>query len=272
MFEIKIIENGYFMADGGAMFGAVPKRAWMRKYPCDENNLCRLAMRSVLAVSDSKRILIDLGMGDKHLDEVKYYQPHALKDIDTSLQEYGYSRADITDIIITHLHFDHCGYATAKSEDGSITPTFPNAKYWLSRKQWDNFCHPNRLEKDAFFDVNIVPVHEAGLLHFIEDDTELYDGLRLGLFDGHSSGQLVAYINTIDGIVAFPGDLIPTAAHLPLEWISAYDISAIDSLNEKVRFLIEAVENEYTLVYCHDAYCVSSKVKHLQNGLYTKKR
>lgn len=254
------------MADGGAMFGAIPKRAWSRKYASTDDNLCRLAMRCLLVVSSDRKILVDLGAGDKHLKEISYYQPHMLADIPKILAFYGCDTADITDIIITHLHFDHCGYATRRNDNGDTVPSFPNAKYWLNRKQWDTFNNPNRLERDSFLPENILPIYENGQLHFVENDMQLYDGFELHIFDGHTSGQLVPYIKANDGIIAFPGDLIPTAAHVPLEWISAYDVSAETSLKEKERFLDRAVSENFTLIYCHDEKNVCSKVKRLNDN------
>ncbi|MDR0823495.1 MAG: MBL fold metallo-hydrolase [Prevotella sp.] len=270
MFELKIIESGYIMADGGAMFGAIPKRAWKRKYTSDEQNRCLLAMRCVLAVSEDNRILIDTGMGDKHTDRVSYYKPHSLVNITDKIKEYGYEATNITDVVLTHLHFDHCGYATRKDEHGNIVPSFPNARYWLSRKQWDNYLNPNRLEADSIFADNIQPIYDAGQLRLVETDIKLYEHFHLRLFDGHSAGQLAAYIETGTGIYAFPGDLIPTCSHVPLEWISAYDVCALTSLQEKVRFLSEAEKEGYTLIYCHDATTQMSKVKRLNDNYKAK--
>lgn len=266
MFTIKIIETGYIMADGGAMFGAVPKRAWMRKYKYNENNLCPLAMRCVLAVSADRKILIDTGMGGKHLEEVSYYQPYDLVDITDDIRKFGYMADDITDVILTHLHFDHCGGATYKNQKGDIVPTFPNARYWLSRKQWNSFQNPNQLEKGSFFADNILPVHRSGLLNLVDSDMELCEGFRLHLFDGHTFGQIVPVMDTEDGKIAFPGDLIPTASHIPLEWISAYDICALTSVTEKERFLNQAFIENIMLIYCHDEKIISSKVKKLNDN------
>lgn len=269
MFEIKIIETGYIMADGGAMFGAIPKRAWMRKYPVNEDNLCPLAMRCILAISGDRVILVDTGMGNKHTDKMSYYQPHGLKDIVEAIKELGYTETQITDVVLTHLHFDHCGYATCINESGNIVPTFSNAKYWLSQKQWNLYKSPNRLETDSIFPENIQPIYDAGQLCLIEKDTSLYTGFQLQLFDGHTAGQLVPVMYTHDGIYAFPGDLIPTSAHIPLEWISAYDVCALTSVTEKERFLIVAEKEGYTLIYCHDAKVKSSKVKRLNDNYKT---
>ncbi len=266
MFEIKIIESGHIMVDGGAMFGAIPKRAWQRKYPADKENLCLLAMRCLLAVSDTRKILIDTGMGDKHLDKMSYYRPHNIINVRDAIQQFGYTCTDITDVVLTHLHFDHIGYATCENKEGEVVPSFPNARYWLSRKQWLNLMEPNRLEADSLFLNNIKPVYETGLLHLIDEDIMLCDGFRLCLFDGHSLGQLVTYVDTGDGICTFPGDLIPTSAHVSLEWISAYDLCALTSLSEKERFLSEAEKKGYTVIYCHDAIRKSSKIKRLNDN------
>ncbi len=260
MYKIEIIEAGNFYADGGAMFGAVPKRAWSRRYPSDENNLCLMTMRCVLATCGKRLILVDVGMGDKYLDKVKYYQPHNLVPIKDSLVKCGYSLSNITDVILTHLHFDHCGYSTSYA-DGHIVPTFPNAKYWISRRQWNTLENPNRLEKDSIFEEDIRPLLEHNQLHIIKEDSVLYDGVEVRLYDGHTAGQLVVYFDTDEGMVVFPGDLIPTSSHLSPDWISAYDINALVSVNEKVRFLQEAAKHKYKLIYCHDAYTISSKVR-----------
>ncbi|NDV96635.1 MBL fold metallo-hydrolase [Dysgonomonas sp. 521] len=265
MFEIKIIESGYIMADGGAMFGAIPKRAWQRKYAGSEDNLCPLAMRCVLAISGDRKILTDTGMGDKHLNKMSYYQPHSLVGIGEEIKKYGLCPGDITDVVLTHLHFDHCGYATKAGENGELIPSFPNARYWLSRKQWDNYRKPNRLEADSILAENIQPVYDAGLLHLIDNDSQICEGFEVRLFDGHSNGQLVAYIHTDTGVYTFPGDLIPTSAHVPLEWISAYDINALKSLEEKGRFLWQAERENYILIYCHDAKVQMSRVKRLND-------
>lgn len=267
MYKIEIIDSGYIMADGGAMFGAIPKRAWSRKYPSDDQNLCPLVMRCALVTSNDKKILIDTGIGNKHLDKASYYQPHSLIDIEEAIRKSGYTSDEITDVILTHLHFDHCGHATRKDEYGNTVPTFKNAKYWLSQKQWENSQNPNLLEEDSIFAENIMPIFEAGLLALVKEDIQIYEGFSLKLFDGHSAGQLVAYIETEnDGTYTFPGDLIPTSAHVPLEWISAYDICALTSANEKLRFLTEAEDENYTLIYCHDSTHATSKVKRLNNN------
>ncbi|MDR2955871.1 MAG: MBL fold metallo-hydrolase [Prevotella sp.] len=271
MFQINIIDTGCIMADGGAMFGAIPKRAWQRKYPANDDNLCPLVMRCILAVSGDRKVLIDTGIGNKHLDKMSYYQPHKLVSLEDSLNTLGYKPEDITDVILTHLHFDHCGGATLINDNNELIPAFPNATYWLSRKQWGTLENPNRLEMDSILEDNIRPVFNSGQLNLVDKDTALFDGLEIRLFDGHTEGQLVIYLDTNNGKYVFPGDLIPTASHIPLEWLSAYDICALTSLKEKERFLNEAAESHYTLIYCHDAITVESKVKRLNDNFRMSK-
>ena len=266
MFEIRIIETGYIMADGGAMFGAVPKRAWQRQYPSDENNLCPLVMRCMLAISDDRVVLIDTGMGNKDMKKIAYYQPQIKIDLLDALKGEGFSVEDITDVILTHLHFDHCGYATSYNNEGQIIPTFPHAKYWLSREQWETYLSPNRLEVDSIFEENIQPIYDAGQLNIIDTDINICEGIELRLFDGHTNGQIVVFVKSYENIYTFPGDLIPTSSHVALEWISAYDICALSSMMEKERFLKEAEEQGYILVYCHDVKTAESKVKKLNDN------
>lgn len=266
MFKVEIIESGYIMADGGAMFGAIPKRAWQRKYPNNNENLCPLAMRCILVVSDNRKILVDTGMGNKHLEKVSYYRPYDLIDMREAVQALGYSHTEITDVVLTHLHFDHCGGATHKNREGEITPSFPNANYWVSKKQWDNLVSPNPLEADSLFKDNIESIDKKGQLRLVEKDCLLTEGFEMRLFDGHSQGQLVPYILTKAGTLTFPGDLIPTAAHVSLDWISAYDIDALTSYKEKERFLIEAEQEGYSMIFCHDIVNKEGKVKRLGNN------
>lgn len=258
------------MADGGAMFGAIPKRAWQRKYVCDENNLCPLAMRCVLAISDQRTILIDTGMGIANKEKAAYYEPHGLVSVCDAVSAYV-EPSLVTDVVLSHSHFDHCGDSTYTDSQGIIQPSFPHASYWLSQKQWQNLHNPNRLERDSIFPKGIISLYNAGILHLIDEQRfDLCEGFELRQYNGHSEGQLVAFVKTKGGVTTFPGDLIPTASHVSLEWISAYDVSAIQSLTEKERFLAEASDQGYELVYYHDVKIVSSKVKRLNDGFIAK--
>ena len=247
------------------MFGPIPKVYWERKYPCNENNLCVMAMRCLFVETENRRILIDTGLGNKH--EVKFYQPHNLKDIVEEIDKLGYKASDITDVVLTHLHFDHCGYATCFDENKKAIPTFPNANYWLSKAQWENYRHPLLYEKDAFFANNIEPVFESNQLNLIEKDTELFEGFALQLYDGHSPGQIAAFIDADNEKIVYPGDVVPTAAHVSLGWLSAFDNNAALAMEEKKRLLDKVVEEERTTIFYHDAQVVSAKIEQ-KNGYY----
>ena len=265
MIKFHIIESGFFMADGGAMFGPIPKIYWERSYPSNENNMCVMAMRCLFVETENRRILIDTGVGNKH--ELKFYQPHDLKNMVEEIKRIGYEPQDVTDVILTHLHFDHCGYATQLDDTGKTIPTFPNATYWLSKAQWENYRNPRLYEKDSFFAENIEPVFESNQLTLIENDIELLEGITLKLYDGHTPGQIAVFIDTENEKIVFPGDVVPTSAHVSLGWLSAYDNNAALAMEEKKRLLDKIVQEERTAIFYHDARIVSAKVEN-KNGYY----
>ena len=271
--EIDLIDTGCFYADGGAMFGAIPKTAWSRRYPSNEKNGCILTMRSLLiSKHPEKIILVDNGAGNKHLDQLSYYNFFNLVDLEEELRKKGITPEQVTDVILTHLHFDHCGYSTRKEEKtGELYPSFPNATHWVSRKQWENFLHPNPLEKDSYFMENMQAIADKGLLRLIDTDTKLCPDIELRIFDGHTPGQLVPYITTSEQTFVFAGDVIPLVASVSPEWISAYDTYPVTSYQEKVRMLEEAAREGQVLIYCHDAYTKCSTVKKV-NNFYKKDR
>ena len=255
------------------MFGAIPKTAWSRRYPSDEQNGCILAMRSVLVRDGNGRIiLVDNGAGNKHLKQLSYYKFFDLVDLKDELQSRGVACEDVTDVVLTHLHFDHCGYTTQKEvqPDGKhlLKTTFPNATHWVSRAQWENFLHPNALEADSYFIENMQAVCDSGKLRLIESDTTLCPGVDLRLFDGHTPGQIAPYITTSERTYVFAGDVIPLAASVSPLWISAYDTCPVVSYNEKIRMLEEATSKKQAIIYCHDAYTRCSTVKKV-NDFFT---
>ena len=183
------------------------------------------------------------------------------------IEKIGYSSNEVTDVILTHLHFDHCGHATYFDGEKKAVPTFPNATYWLSNAQWKNYRNPLLFEKDAFFANNIDPVFNSNQLKLIDKDTELFDGLTLKLYDGHSPGQIAVFIDTETQNIVYPGDVIPTSAHVSLGWLSAYDNNAALAMEEKKRLLDKITQEERTAIFYHDAYTISGKIES-KNGYY----
>lgn len=260
--EFNSIESGFFYADGGAMFGAIPKTSWIRRYSCDEKNRCLLAMRCGLIKDGKRNILVDTGVGSFSDDTNSFYEFHNLTNMYDALKEYDLEPDDITDVILTHLHFDHCGFATyyCKEED-TYKPSFPKANYWVSKTQWESFRNPSELEKPSFDPNTLLPVLNAGRLRLIDRACSIANNIQLYLFDGHTNGQLVPVFESKDQTLIFPGDVIPTLAHLSLEWISAYDIMPLKSYAAKKRLLEYAIEKNATLIFYHDTQIASCSVK-----------
>ena len=259
------------------MFGAIPKTAWSRRYPSNEQNGCVLAMRSALVRDgNGKIVLVDNGAGNKHLKQLSYYNFFGLVDLREELLRRGIACEEVTDVVLTHLHFDHCGYTTQKVERPDGKPlfkmSFPNATHWVSRAQWENFLHPNALEADSYFIENMQAACDSGKLRLIESDTNLCPGIGLRLFDGHTPGQIAPYITTPERTYVFAGDVIPLAASVSPAWISAYDTYPVVSYNEKMRMLEEAAFEKQAIIYCHDAYTQCSTVKKVNDFFKTDQK
>jgi glyoxylase-like metal-dependent hydrolase (beta-lactamase superfamily II) len=269
--KIAKIEAGFFHCDGGAVFGVVPKRVWQKRYACDEANFCTLAMRLLLIDTESRKILIDSGTGDKQLDYLKYYGFKGVIDFEVELAKLGYTCADITDVVMTHLHFDHCGGNTRFTDDRSgYRLTFPNATVWVGKNQWNNFLNPNVREGDSYFRENMMPVFEAGKLRLVEADEAICEEVSVKIFEGHTVGQLVPYIFAPQGTIVYVGDVIPVMASLPLSWVSAYDSFPLTSMEDKEILLSKAVAKNQILFFEHDAYTECCRVE-LVNGKYRVK-
>ncbi|MDR1103318.1 MAG: MBL fold metallo-hydrolase [Tannerella sp.] len=263
----QLIATGYFHADGGSMFGAIPQRAWSRRYPVDDGHRCRLAMHAGLTLTRCGRvILIDTGVGDKQLEQLRStsYDFHGLTDLREALRVRGISPGQVTDIVLTHLHFDHCGQVTRREND-RIVPVFPEAVCWVGRAQWENALNPHPLEAESYFPENMEGIEKAGKLRLVGADCDLCEGVRLRLYEGHTSGQLVTYVQTDESTAVFAGDVIPIAAQVSPPWISAYDVCPMTSYDEKIRLLDEAAARNQVLVHCHDAYTPCSTVKKINN-------
>lgn len=263
------INAGEFYCDGGAMFGVVPKRVWSKRYPCNDDNFCKLVMRCLLVETDERLMLIDTGCGDKQLDYLKYYKFSGVVNFEVELQRLGYSCSDVTDVVFTHLHFDHCGGATRYDENNQLVLTFPNAKHWVGEAQWHNFLNPNVREGNSYFSENMLPIEAAGKLQLLTQNTYITPEVELRLCHGHTKGQIVTLMNNValDEKTCYLGDVIPMAAALPIAWVSAYDTDPVKSMEEKELLLSEAAKEDWTLFFEHDAYFETVKIKEI-NGKF----
>jgi len=262
------VNTGCFKLDGGAMFGVVPKVIWQKTNPADENNLCSWAMRCLLVETSDKLILIDNGIGNKQKESFfAHYYLHGDDTLISSLSKYGFSPDDITDNVLTHLHFDHAGGGIIRKEDNSgFEPLFKNANYWVSKKQWENAMNPNDREKASFFDENLLPMQEAGQLKFIENEGELFPGFYIRIFNGHTDGQVIPYISYKQKTIIFGADLIPSSGHIPLPYIMSYDMYPSVTLQEKRVFLDEVADNNYVIFFEHDYYNECGTLKQTPKG------
>jgi glyoxylase-like metal-dependent hydrolase (beta-lactamase superfamily II) len=248
------INTGYFKLDGGAMFGVVPKSIWNKLNPADENNLCNWALRCLLVEDGDKLILIDNGIGDKQ--DAKFFSHYYLNGDDSlnkSLSRHGFSKDDVTDVLLTHLHFDHCGGSIIKDGD-KLATAFKNATYWSNEKHWIWATQPNDREKASFLKENILPIQESGQLKFIptEEGTQVFENINIRFVNGHTDAMMLPQINYNGKTIVFMADLLPAAAHIPIPYVMAYDMFPLTTLNEKKSFLKEAVENDYILFFEHD--------------------
>jgi glyoxylase-like metal-dependent hydrolase (beta-lactamase superfamily II) len=267
------IEAGTFHVDGGAAFGVVPKKVWQKRYPCDELNFCKLAMRCLLIDTGERRILIDTGTGDKQLEYLKYYDFHDVINFENELDKLGYNCSQITDVILTHLHFDHCGGCTKYNANRSKTElVFPNATHWVGETQWNNFLHPNVREADSYFPENILPIQDTGKLKLVSENQFICPEVEIRIFDGHTVGQLASYINTGFKTLVYVGDVIPLVANVSIAWISAYDIFPISAMSEKKILLDEAAEKHQILYFEHDVYTECCTVEFLNNKTKVAKK
>ncbi|MGE0079024.1 MAG: MBL fold metallo-hydrolase [Bacteroidales bacterium] len=257
-----------FKIDGGAMFGVVPKVMWNKVYPADDNNLIPLALKSIVVESDGRVILVDVGFGDK-LDEKFMSHVYAFggEGLIQGLAARGYKPDDITDVVLTHLHYDHCGGGTYRDVHGELQLTFSNAKYHISRLQWDNAVKPNAREVDSYIPENFLPLMDKGVLCLIDNESELIPDFELRIFNGHTQGQLIPIIKYKGKKLVYTADLFPFTSHLPLPWIMSYDVEPLLTLKEKASFLNEALVNDYTFIYQHDFYTDCSRVYQAKKGV-----
>lgn len=258
--ELHAIEAGYFYCDGGAMFGVVPKKVWQKRYPCDENNYCCMAMRCLLVKTEDRLILIDTGTGEKQLKYLKYYNLEKIIRWDEALGGLGYACEQVTDVVLTHLHFDHCGGCTYYDGQGVLQMRFPNATHWVGKAQWDNFLCPNVREGNSYFAENMQLVADAGLLSLIECDTWLCSDMQLRVCGGHTVGQLLPFMPNAYGGLFYTGDVFPVAPSLPPAWVSAYDTHPLEAMRVKEQLLNEAASHGYSFFFGHDAYTQQGRI------------
>ena len=264
--QVFSIDAGLFKLDGGAMFGVVPKVMWQKSIPADENNLCTFSMRCLLIIEGERKILIDTGMGDKQSEKFfSHYHPTG-KNLLESLHEKNISKEEITDVILTHLHFDHCGGAVNRN----LEPTFPNATYWTSKEHWEWAIKPNAREKASFLKENLIPLQDKGVLKFIHESNQgkavFTENIEILFVHGHTKSMMLPLIHYKKHIIAYMADLIPTAAHIPLPYIMGYDMYPMTTLVEKEKYLLEAVENNHILFFEHDANIECCKVIRTEKG------
>jgi glyoxylase-like metal-dependent hydrolase (beta-lactamase superfamily II) len=261
------LNTGMFKLDGGAMFGVVPKSLWSRTNTADENNMCTWAMRCLLIEDGNRLILIDNGIGDKQDDKFfSHFYLHGNDSLEGSLNKLGFHPNDITDVFLTHLHFDHCGGGIKWNKDRSgFSATFPNATYWSHSDHWKWATEPNVREKASFLKENIFPMQELGQLMFA--DQANFDGFSYRTFNGHTDAQMIPFIEYKGKTIVFMADLLPSVGHIPVPYVMGYDTRPLLTLNEKAAFLDEASEKQYVLFLEHDALNECCTVRKTEKGV-----
>ena len=265
--EVELINTGYFKLDGGAMFGVVPKSLWQRTNPADEKNLCSWALRALLVKDGDRAILIDNGIGHKQSERFfSHYFMYGDDSLAKSLANAGLGDADITDMMLTHLHFDHCG-GGIKQEGDNLLPTFGNATYWSNEDHWQWATQPNPREKASFLSENILPMQESGHLKFVALENQHDLPFEIIFVDGHTDKQMLPKIEYKGHTLVFAADLIPSVGHIPLAFVMGYDTRPLITMDEKARFLKEAADNKYVLIFQHDSVNECCTVQHTEKGV-----
>ena len=263
------IDTGYFKLDGGAMFGVVPKVLWNKTNPSDQNNLCPWAMRSLLIEDGNRLILIDNGIGNKQDQKfLKHYYLHGDCNLENSLRKKGFGKEDITDVFLTHLHFDHCGGSVDWNKDKTgFQMAFKNAKYWSNKQHWNLATKPNNREKASFLKENILPIEQSGHLNFVENEGQLFPNFSTLFVNGHTESQMIPHIQYKGKTIVFAADLLPSTGHIPLPYVMGYDTKPLETLIEKETFLNKAVDNNYIIYLQHDNYNECCTLKRTEKGV-----
>ncbi len=266
------VNAGYFKLDGGAMFGVVPKSMWNKANPADENNMCSWAMRCLLIEHGNYKILVDTGMGTKQDEKFfSHYYLHGDDTLEKSLAAHGFKPDDITDVFLTHLHFDHCGGAIAREGD-KVVPAFKNAFYWSNHKHWSSAIDPNDREKASFLKENILPIEQSNQLRLVDTDEggEWLQDIRIRYVNGHTDSMMLPQIKYNDTTILYCADLVPSVAHISMPWVMAYDMRPLDTLKEKQKLLTEAVMNNWVLYFEHDPVNECCTLENTPKGIRVK--
>ncbi len=266
------INAGHFKLDGGAMFGVVPKSMWQKLNPPDENNMCNWAMRCLLVEDEGRLILIDNGMGNKQSEKFfGYYYLNGQDTLDKSLEKYGFTKDDITDVFLTHLHFDHCGGSIENLGD-KLVPAFKNAIFWSNESHWKWATEPNDREKASFLKENILPIKESGKLRFIEpkEGVQFTKTIKIRFVNGHTESMMLPEIKYKDKTIVYMADLLPSVAHIPVPYVMAYDTRPLETLVEKKAFLREALEKNFVLFFEHDPEIECCTLQLTDKGIRSK--
>lgn len=271
--NLHVVNTGFFKLDGGAMFGVVPKSIWSKTNPADENNLCTWAMRCLLIEDGNRLILIDTGIGTKQTEKFfSHYYLHGSDTLERSLKAKGFSKDDITDVFLTHLHFDHCGGAIEWNENkDGYRPAFKNARFWSNERHWNWGTKPNAREKASFLNENILPIQESGQLQFVNRTADTIEESELGFgitfVDGHTDSMMIPRIQYKGQTVCFMADLLPSTGHIPLAYVMGYDTRPLITLEEKGKFLTEAADKGFVLLLEHDGINECCTVMHTEKGI-----
>ncbi|MFD2286634.1 MBL fold metallo-hydrolase [Pedobacter petrophilus] len=267
--KLHTINTGLFKLDGGAMFGVVPKAIWQKTNPADANNLCTWAMRCLLIEEGNQLILVDTGIGNKQDEKFfSHYYLHGDDTMEKSLASLGFHPSDITDVFLTHLHFDHVGGAVIREQD-KLAPAFKNATYWSNQKHWQWATEPNAREKASFLKENILPIRESGQLKFVEEveNTEWQKDINISFAYGHTDAMMLPKLSYKNKTLVYMADLLPSVGHLPLPYVMAYDMFPLKTLTEKQAFLEEAVDKGYVLYLEHDPVNECCTLQRTEKGI-----
>lgn len=273
--KLHALNTGMFKLDGGAMFGVVPKTIWHKTNPADENNMCTWAMRSLLIEDGNRLMLIDAGIGDKQSEKFfSHYYLHGDDSLRGNLNKLGFNADDVTDVFLTHLHFDHCGGAINRVADDKYETAFKNATFWSNQRHWEWATRPNPREKASFLKENILPIEASGQLKFIERQMDfsekVFDFMGVLFVDGHTDSQMLPHIKYKNRTIVFMADLLPSVGHIPLPYVMGYDIRPLITLDEKAKFLERAVDHEYVLFLEHDGENECCTLQRTEKGIRLK--